>query len=399
MAYATVTIPGDGTTTLITASFPLGYINQSDVTIRVTDEVDGGGNPVYRTYTKMGLSLYQVAGAPAAVGKNYIVERRVSKTALLVDWEDGDAITEDNLDVSQKQSIMIAQEALDQATFSVRTSDNSQGPLITRGTEGSLPQWDAFGNLVPGPDATDIEDAQANAALAAAAASSASGSASASAGSAANSAASATLAQQWANENEDVVVSGGLFSAKHWAAKAAASALAAANAVLGVWQAAVSKTTPVDADRITILDSAASLGAKYLSFANLKTWIQNLGAAFAYNRGNIRGTVSQSGGVPTGAMFEAGNTGNQFYIRFPDGTMLCWGNLSSDTGGPVTTNFGSPFINNGYKITLACSSASTLSAAAKHSSKTTGAFDCVVNNNANAYVAFSVDYIAVGKWV
>lgn len=39
---------------------------------------------------------------------------------------------------------------------------------------------------------------------------------------------SADLAQKWASENEDVVVSGGLYSAKHHAAKAAASAIAAA---------------------------------------------------------------------------------------------------------------------------------------------------------------------------
>ncbi len=38
--------------------------------------------------------------------------------------------------------------------------------------------------------------------------------------SAADAAASATLAEQWASEDEDVVVQSGEYSAKHWAAKA-----------------------------------------------------------------------------------------------------------------------------------------------------------------------------------
>jgi hypothetical protein len=42
-----------------------------------------------------------------------------------------------------------------------------------------------------------------------------------------------------------------------------------------------------------------------------------------YNQGNILGTVSQSSGVPTGALFESGSNANGAYLKFADGTMIC----------------------------------------------------------------------------
>ena len=40
-------------------------------------------------------------------------------------------------------------------------------------------------------------------------------------------------------------------------------------------------------------------------------------------RGNLLGTVSQSGGVPTGAVIERGSNANGQYVKFADGTMIC----------------------------------------------------------------------------
>jgi hypothetical protein len=42
-----------------------------------------------------------------------------------------------------------------------------------------------------------------------------------------------------------------------------------------------------------------------------------------YNQGNIVGTVSESGGVPTGAIIERGSNANGEYVMFADGTMIC----------------------------------------------------------------------------
>ena len=63
-----------------------------------------------------------------------------------------------------------------------------------------------------------------------------------------------------------------------------------------------------------------------------------------YNKANILGTVTQSGGVPTGAVFEYGSNANGSYIKYADGTMICWRVVSVtvtlDTS--VGALFGSP---------------------------------------------------------
>ena len=43
-----------------------------------------------------------------------------------------------------------------------------------------------------------------------------------------------------------------------------------------------------------------------------------------YTMGNVLGTVSQLGGVPTGAIIERGSNANGEYVRFADGTQICW---------------------------------------------------------------------------
>lgn len=43
------------------------------------------------------------------------------------------------------------------------------------------------------------------------------------------------------------------------------------------------------------------------------------------------GVVSQSGGIPTGAVVEYGSNGNGSYLRFADGTQFCWVRRGSST--------------------------------------------------------------------
>ena len=43
-----------------------------------------------------------------------------------------------------------------------------------------------------------------------------------------------------------------------------------------------------------------------------------------YTMGNVLGTVSQLEGVPTGATIERGSNANGEYVRFADGTQICW---------------------------------------------------------------------------
>lgn len=72
------------------------------------------------------------------------------------------------------------------------------------------------------------------------------------------------------------------------------------------------------------------------------SFIRWTGAATAVMQAII-GTVSQSGGVPTGAIIEVGSNANGEYTKFADGTMICW---SSELAfANVSTASGSIFIS------------------------------------------------------
>ena len=48
------------------------------------------------------------------------------------------------------------------------------------------------------------------------------------------------------------------------------------------------------------------------------------GPARAFRQGNILGAVSESSGVPTGAIVQRGSNANGEFVRFADGTQICW---------------------------------------------------------------------------
>ena len=47
------------------------------------------------------------------------------------------------------------------------------------------------------------------------------------------------------------------------------------------------------------------------------------GGTLIFGRRSILGTVSQSGGVPTGAVIQRGSNSNGEFVRFADGTQIC----------------------------------------------------------------------------
>ncbi|HHZ7017143.1 TPA: pyocin knob domain-containing protein [Pseudomonas aeruginosa] len=69
-----------------------------------------------------------------------------------------------------------------------------------------------------------------------------------------------------------------------------------------------------------------------------------------FDTSNILGTVSQSGGAPTGAIIERGSNANGEYVRFADGTQICivtlLGNGSQQPGTPITLPLPAAFLGN-----------------------------------------------------
>lgn len=65
-----------------------------------------------------------------------------------------------------------------------------------------------------------------------------------------------------------------------------------------------------------------------------------------YKKANILGTVSQSAGVPTGAVIERGSNANGDYVRFADGTQICYQltNFVYTTGSDININWVFPSV-------------------------------------------------------
>tara|TARA_R110002049_G_scaffold23545_10_gene83639 strand:- start:29035 stop:29529 length:495 start_codon:yes stop_codon:yes gene_type:complete len=68
--------------------------------------------------------------------------------------------------------------------------------------------------------------------------------------------------------------------------------------------------------------------------ADLRLWLQEVYALVA--PGGVLGTVSQSGGVPTGALIERDINANGQYTRFADGTQICTGSITITNSATAT---------------------------------------------------------------
>ena len=79
-------------------------------------------------------------------------------------------------------------------------------------------------------------------------------------------------------------------------------------------------------DTITQIATAYSSGRMFTRSGNPSS-VGGTGAFSpwreVYTSGSILGTVSQSAGVPTGAVIERGSNANGEYVRFADGTQIC----------------------------------------------------------------------------
>ena len=82
----------------------------------------------------------------------------------------------------------------------------------------------------------------------------------------------------------------------------------------------------LDPSGAELVDGSATLALS----AGRAVLLSCTGTAWAkvFHSENLLGTVSQSGGVPTGAVFERGSNANGSYTKFADGTMICYHTFS-----------------------------------------------------------------------
>lgn len=87
---------------------------------------------------------------------------------------------------------------------------------------------------------------------------------------------------------------------------------------------AANKFPYLNAANTAALADITQLGRAFLALTGTNGNIPVMTAAGTVASRPIVGTVSQSGGVPTGALFEHGGDATSGYIRFANGTQFCW---------------------------------------------------------------------------
>lgn len=131
------------------------------------------------------------------------------------------------------------------------------------------------------------------------------------------------------------------------------------------------------------------------------------GGSQVYSRDNILGAVSQTAGVPTGGIIERGSNANGEYVKYADGTMICW--LYEGTDLSAATASGSIFISAGavtWTFPVAFSVAPVASGQAESTSVRWIFFGAPTTTTVNYRQASSVTssgsignrLLAIGRW-
>jgi hypothetical protein len=121
------------------------------------------------------------------------------------------------------------------------------------------------------------------------------------------------------------------------------------------------------------------------------------------------GAVTQSAGIPTGAIIESGSNANGTYVKYADGTMIC--SRQQTVGGVGVTNavgslfyytwasqtFAVPFtVAPAVNITAFGPGASIWATGGLTTASTTGAF--LIMSPTSQTGSVTVNTIAIGRW-
>lgn len=126
-----------------------------------------------------------------------------------------------------------------------------------------------------------------------------------------------------------------------------------------------------------------------------------------YDQNNIIGPVTQSGGVPTGAIIETGSNANGRYTKYADGTLIVWSESAATTPSyaigsfnAYTATFPVTFVNGNFfciASTVPLGNNDQYGAVASYPASS-GAMGVTIRNGAATAQTFNVRYFAIGRW-
>ena len=129
----------------------------------------------------------------------------------------------------------------------------------------------------------------------------------------------------------------------------------------------------------------------------------------SYDTLNILGTVSQSSGVPTGAIIQRGSNSNGEFVRFADGTQICT-RLVSRTNEPITAGVAGIHVSARHDYTfpasfvaeptvsLVSNRVSSVGTFALEDGKTTSQWQLRWGRVTPATQNVEADLTAIGRW-
>ena len=174
---------------------------------------------------------------------------------------------------------------------------------------------------------------------------------------------------------------------------------------------AADKLAYFNGDDTAALTDLTQVGRDIIGKSTIADILTYLGLRTAA-KADVVGTVSQSGGVPTGAIIERGSNSNGEYTKFADGTLICWftKSVESITSNPSggTTNlyfstesvftFPATFVGTRPAVAPSAqlSTGGTSSWPSVRGSSLTGTSIALISNVQNS--AAYLGYTAVGRW-
>ena len=314
MALSRIVAIGDGATKQFSIPFALGYIKEDDIDCRVGNEVDGLGDPVYRSLTFLSPELVEVGGATPGNLVNVVFTRTVDREDLIVNYEDGDVINEENMNTAQRQAIMLVHEVLD-GRFEQLQADLDMGGFLVTGLGTPVDPGDATNKAYVD---SRISTGQASASAAAASAAAAAGSASA----ASSSAGTASTASSTAVAAKDTAVA----AANSTSGSVSAAATSASNAATSATNAGNSETAAAN----SATSASGSATTATTKAGEAATSATNSGNSATASAGSASAAATSAGTASTAAT----NTANwrdlaQKWAENPEDVAVVTGQFSA----------------------------------------------------------------------
>lgn len=151
--------------------------------------------------------------------------------------------------------------------------------------------------------------------------------------------------------------------------------------------------------RLADADAAAQRTALALGSASQRA---ALGTGPLYSRDAILGAVSQTAGVPTGAIFETGGSGNNRFIKYADGTLVCavvsLGGTISGSGALVNKTWTFPVSPVGVYNVIPSWSIESGYNSGPLQTQTKATTDVQILTSVPAGVVGYVDAVLIGRW-